>query len=84
MKSIEVKPTDRLYRGAPIRGIAARIELEEGGFSGEGDMYLFASIMNEMLASYVALNSFTQLTVTGQSTRVEYRWEPKNGHKYLI
>jgi type VI secretion system protein ImpG len=84
MKSIEVKPTDRLYRGAPIRGIAARIELDEGGFSGEGDMYLFASIMNEMLASYVALNSFTQLTVTGQSTRVEYRWEPKNGHKYLI
>ncbi len=84
MKSIEVRPTDRLYRGAPIRGIASRIELDEGGFSGEGDMYLFASILNEMLASYVALNSFTQLTVTGQSTRVEYKWEPKNGHKYLI
>lgn len=84
IKAIEVKPTDRLFRGAPIRGIAAKIELEEGGFSGEGDMYLFASVLNEMLSSYVALNSFTQLTVVGQNTRVEYKWEPKNGHRYLI
>jgi len=84
IKSITVSPTDRLYRGAPIRGIAARIELDEGGFAGEGDMYLFASILNEMLGSYVALNSFTQLTITGQNTRVEYKWEPKNGHRYLI
>lgn len=84
IKSVEVNPTDRLFRGAPIRGIAARMELEENGFAGEGDMYLFASILNEMFASYVALNSFTQLTVTGQNTRVEYKWEPKNGHRYLI
>ena len=47
-------------------------------------MYLFASILNEMFASYVALNSFTQLSIMGQSTRVEYKWEPKNGHRYLI
>ena len=84
IKSIEVSPTDRLYRGAPIRGIAARLELDETGFAGEGDMYLFASILNEMFASYVALNSFTQLSIMGQSTRVEYKWEPKNGHRYLI
>lgn len=84
IKSVAVSPTDRLYRGAPIRGIAARMELDETGFAGEGDMYLFASILNEMFASYVALNSFTQLTVTGQTTRVEYKWEPKNGHRYLI
>lgn len=84
IKSVEVKPTDRLYRGAPIRGIATRLELDETGFAGEGDMYLFASVLNEMFASYVALNSFTQLTAVGQSTRVEYKWDPKNGHRYLI
>jgi len=79
-----VRATDRLYRGAPIRGIAAKLELDEGGFSSEGDMYLFASVLNEMFSSYVALNSFTQLSVTGMSTRAEYKWEPKNGHRYLI
>jgi len=84
IKSIDVRATDRLYRGAPIRGIAAKLELDEGGFSSEGDMYLFANVLNEMFSSYVALNSFTQLSVTGMSTRVEYKWEPKNGHRYLI
>jgi type VI secretion system protein ImpG len=84
MKSIRVRPTDRLYRGAPIRGVACDVELDESGFSGEGEMYLFASLLNEMLASYVSLNSFTQLTVTGTNTRVVYRWEPKSGNLQLI
>lgn len=84
IKSIKVRPTDRLYRGAPIRGVAAEIELDEGGFAGEGDMYLFASILNEIFSSYVSLNSFTQLTVTGTNTRVVYKWEPKTGNQTLI
>jgi type VI secretion system protein ImpG len=84
IKSVRVRPTDRLYRGAPVRGVATDIEIDEGGFSGEGEMYLFASILNEMFASYVSLNSFTQLTVTGESTRAVYKWDPKNGDQYLI
>lgn len=84
IKSIRVRPTDRLYRGAPVRGIATDIELDEGGFAGEGEMYLFASILHEMLASYVSLNSFTQLSVTGTNSRVVYRWEPKSGSLNLI
>jgi type VI secretion system protein ImpG len=84
IKSIKVRPTDRLYRGAPIRGVAAEIELDEGGFAGEGEMYLFASILNEMLSSYVSMNSFTQLTVTGTNTRVVYKWDPKSGSLNLI
>lgn len=84
LKSLEVRPTDRLYRGAPVRGIAAHVEIDEGGFASEGDMYLFAGILNELLASYVSLNSFAQLTVTGTNTRVVHKWEPKNGSLYLI
>ena len=84
IKSVKVRPTDRLYRGAPVRGVAADIELDEGGFSGEGEMYLFASILNEMFSSYVSLNSFTQLTITGTNTRVVYKWEPKAGNLFLI
>ena len=45
---------------------------------------LFASILNEMFSSYVSLNSFTQLTVTGANTRVVYKWEPKSGNLNLI
>jgi type VI secretion system protein ImpG len=84
IKSVKVRPTDRLYRGAPVRGVAAEIELDEGGFSGEGELHLFASVLNEMFASYVSLNSFTQLTVTGTNTRVVYKWDPKAGNLNLI
>jgi type VI secretion system protein ImpG len=84
IKSVSVQPTDRLYRGAPVRGVRATMELDENGFSGEGEMYLFASVLNEMFASYVSLNSFTQLTVRGTNTNVVYTWEPRSGNRTLI
>jgi type VI secretion system protein ImpG len=84
IKSVKVRPTDRLYRGAPVRGVAADIDLDENGFAGEGEMYLFASLLNEMFASYVSLNSFTKLTVRGTNTNVVYTWEPKSGNLTLI
>ncbi len=84
IKDIQVKPTDRLYRGAPVRGVRAELELDENGFSGEGEMYLFASILDEMFSSYVSLNSFTQLRVRGTNTNVVYEWPPKSGNRTLI
>jgi type VI secretion system protein ImpG len=84
IKSIQVKPTDRLYRGAPVRGVRAELELDENGFAGEGEMYLFASILSEMFASYVSLNSFTQLRIRGMNTNVIYEWDPKSGNRTLL
>lgn len=84
IRDIRVRPTDRLYRGAPVRGIAAEVELDENGFAGEGEMYLFASLLDEMFSSYVSLNSFTKLTVRGTNTNVVYTWEPKSGNLTLI
>lgn len=84
MKEVSVRPTDRLYRGAPVRGVRAELELDENGFAGEGEMYLFASVLNEMFASYVSLNSFTQLSVRGSNTNVIYTWEPRSGNQTMI
>jgi type VI secretion system protein ImpG len=84
IKDVKVQPTDRLYRGAPVRGVRTMIDLDENGFAGEGEMYLFASVLNEMFASYVSLNSFTQLRVRGTGTNVVYEWDPKSGHRTLI
>ena len=84
LKDLAIKPTDRLYRGAPVRGVRAELELDENGFAGEGEMYLFASVLNEMFASYVSLNSFTQLQVRGTNTNVVYTWDPKSGNRTLI
>lgn len=84
IKSIRVKPTDRLFRGAPIRGVRAEVDLDENGFAGEGELYLFASILNEMFAAYVSLNSFTQLQVRATNSNAVYTWDPKSGSQTLI
>ncbi len=84
IKSVEVRPTDRLFRGAPIRGVRAEIEMDENGFAGEGEMYLFASVLNELFASYVSLNSFSQLRVRGTNSNSVYTWEPKSGNQTLL
>lgn len=84
IKSVQVKPTDRLFRGAPIRGVRAEVEMDENGFSGEGELYLFASVLHEMFASYVSLNSFTQLQVRATNSNAVYTWDPKSGNQTLI
>ncbi|MEM9695515.1 MAG: type VI secretion system baseplate subunit TssF, partial [Myxococcota bacterium] len=84
IKSVTLEPTDRLFRGAPVRGIRTLVELDESGFAGEGEMYLFASVLSEMFAAYVSLNSFTQLQVRGINTNAIYEWPPKSGNKNLI
>jgi len=84
IKDVRVRPTDRLYRGAPVRGVRTELDLDENGFAGEGEMYLFASVLNEMFASYVSLNSFTQLSVRGTNTNVVYLWDPRSGNQTMI
>lgn len=68
------KPKDRLYLGFPIRGTEILIELRENHFSGEGDLYLFASILNEFLSLYTDINSFIHLTVKGAEFGETYTW----------
>ena len=37
----------------------------EDRFAGDGDLYLFGTILNEFVSLYAALNSFTRLTLRG-------------------
>ena len=84
LRELRVRPVDRLYRGAPVRGVGIELELDEGGFSGEGELHLFASILDELFAAYVSVNSFSQLTATTVASRAVYRWQPKSGPLTLL
>ena len=81
---VTTRPTLHLFRGDPVRGIAVEIELNEEGFSGEGDMYLFGSLLNEFLSLYVSLNSFSKLTVRGAKFAEVYTWPPKAGGRITL
>tara|TARA_R110000796_G_scaffold9287_2_gene31857 strand:+ start:13032 stop:14822 length:1791 start_codon:yes stop_codon:yes gene_type:complete len=83
LQSIGHGSVDRLYRGLPIRGVRTELVMNTDGYLGEGDLFLFASILNEFFALYASLNSYHELTV--RSTKGEiYQWTPRMGQQPLL
>jgi type VI secretion system protein ImpG len=66
------------------RGKRVEIELDEEQFVG-GGVYLFASVIEQFLALYSSLNSFTQLAATTRQRREMLReWPPRAGRRILL
>ncbi|MDR2386084.1 MAG: type VI secretion system baseplate subunit TssF [Deltaproteobacteria bacterium] len=71
--------TDRVYQGLPLRGSKTTLTLNLEAFNGEGDLYLFGSIVNEFLALYATVNSFHELGVTEEKGGETYKWPARLG-----
>ena len=84
IKDVRVRPVDHVYRGAPVRGVAIDIDLDEKGFVGDGELYLFASILDRFFAAYVSLNSFSRTTVNGVNSKLKFTWPSRSGSLTLI
>ena len=82
--SLEAQPVERLIRGAPVRGMNIQMEMKEDNFAGEGDMYLFATVLNEFFALYASMNSFTELHVRGTRYGEVYKWPPRLGQQTIL
>jgi type VI secretion system protein ImpG len=66
------------------RGTRVEMELDEEQFVG-GGVYLFASVIENFLALYASLNSFSQLAVTVRQRKGVLReWQPKAGRRILM
>jgi type VI secretion system protein ImpG len=81
---VRVKPSERLYRGSLVRGVAIDIALDESGFAGDGDMHLFSAILEQLYAAYVSLNSFSKTTITGVQSKIRFVWPPRTGNQTLL
>jgi type VI secretion system protein ImpG len=84
IQSVRSKPMNWLIKGVPVRGISVELDLVEANFSGEGDLYLFSTILNELFALYSSMNSFTRLMVRGVKEGEVYQWTPRLGHQILV
>ncbi|HLV15879.1 MAG TPA: type VI secretion system baseplate subunit TssF [Pseudomonas sp.] len=83
LRHIRHQQVDRLLRGLPVRGVRTELTLDAEGFLGEGELFLFASVLNEFFALYASLNSYHELRV--QSTQGEvYQWTPRMGQQPLL
>jgi type VI secretion system protein ImpG len=76
---VQRTPEHLLLKGVPVRGTTTRVILEESYFSSEGDMILFASILNEFLSLQVTVNSFSRLIVKGNEKGEIFEWPPRIG-----
>lgn len=82
--SIKSEPVDLLRRGLPVRGLRTHIEMRESNFADEGDMYLFASVLNEFLSLFASINSFHELIVHGIEQGETFRWPAKSGQQLVL
>lgn len=66
------------------RGTSVEIEFDAERFVG-GNVYLFASVLEQFLGLYVSMNSFSQLTAKTRQRKVPIRqWPPRAGDTILI
>ena len=68
-----------MVRGAPIRGLQVSVELDEYHFAGEGDAFLFSTILDRFMGLYVTLNAYSQLTVRFSRSGQVYSFPPRWG-----
>jgi len=83
LKSIRHEHVDRLHRGLPLRGLRTELTIDPQGYVGEGDLFVFASVLNEFFALYASLNSYHELRVKSTQGEV-YQWTPRMGLQPLL
>jgi type VI secretion system protein ImpG len=84
IKDVRVRPEERLHRGAAVRGVAIDVDLDEDGFAGDGDVFLFSAVLDRMLAEHVSINSFAHNTFRTLRSKLELRWPPRSGNTMLL
>ncbi|TFY88006.1 type VI secretion system baseplate subunit TssF [Pseudomonas nabeulensis] len=81
--SISHAGVDRLYRGLPFRGVRVDLTVDSQGFLGQGEVFVFASVLNEFFALYASLNAYHELRVISTQGDV-YLWPPRMGQQPLL
>jgi type VI secretion system protein ImpG len=84
IRTVGTRPVERLVKGVPVRGVGSTVELDESGFTGEGDLYLFASVIDEVLAAHAGLNTFSELKARAHPSQAEYQWTAKSGRQTIL
>lgn len=84
IRDTEFRAVTRMLDGAPVRGAETTVELDETRFASLGDAHLFGTVLDELLATYCSINSFHELRVRMHPSKIEFRWDPRNGHHRIL
>ena len=84
IREVAVKDSDRFVEGRLLRGQEITVRIDPQGFTGEGDLYLFGSVLDLFLGNYAAVNAFTRLTVEDTSGKERMTWPIRLGDRILL
>ena len=82
--SIETVPIDRLFKGISIRGLESTLRIKQSGFTSEGDMFLFGSVLSQFFTLYASVNSFHKLKIINIDNQEVYEWPIQIGQHALM
>jgi type VI secretion system protein ImpG len=81
VREVEAKSMDWIHRGLPARCTDLSIVVEESKLGGEGEAYLFGSVLNRFLDMYANINAFHRVTLRGSERNVVFKWPVRSGHR---
>ena len=84
ISEIKVKASDQFVNGQLLRGQEILIRLDRQAFTGNGDMFLFGSVLDVFLGNYAAVNSYTRLTIEETLRKEVYTWPIRLGDRVLL
>lgn len=84
IEAITTTPINRLIRGMPVRGLKSVLSVRQSAFSGEGELYLFGSVLAHFLSLYASVNAFHILEMINLDNQERYVWPVKTGQRVMM
>jgi len=81
---VHTAPVERMFKALPIRGQRSLVRLDQDGFSCEGELYLFGTVLSHFLSVYASISSFHMLEVINVKNQEHYAWPMRSGTQPLI
>jgi type VI secretion system protein ImpG len=84
IEQLTIQRANRIVSGTMMRGQNLVLKCRGDHFAGNGDVFLFGSILDRFLSDYAAINSFTRFEIEDVSSGELYLWPERIGQQPLI
>jgi type VI secretion system protein ImpG len=81
---VDTAHEERIVHGIPMRGMKINVKAASDHFAGQGDLYLFGTVLSRFFSLYASMNTFTRLTITDTTTGDSFSWAARIGNQLLI
>ena len=84
IQNLRVQSANRIVGGSMMRGQQLSLKCRGDHFAGNGDIFLFGSILDRFLSDYAAINTYTSFEIEDVSSGELYQWPARIGQQPLI